>query len=131
MITYREGMSVQQGERVAVYYNIHKGGFSIKSMDKRNPHNGKVVAYADVVMVNDAQFHIKPSGLRNIHKTGYKEIYATVRGTLIGTESVQTEGHRWGYCNPFTTETFVDWQTGVELSTAAEVYFYGSHFSYR
>lgn len=130
MLTFVEGKGVQIGERVAVYFNLRKGGFSIKSLDDRNPDKGTVVAYSDFVTVVDADFHIKPSGLRHIMKTGHKEVYAMIRGTLVSVDAASPVGHRWGYCNPFTTGDFVDFETGEQLHAAAEVYFYDRHFSY-
>jgi hypothetical protein len=52
-ITLREGMTISENERVEVYFNIHKSGFSIKSIDKRNPNKGKVIGYADHVQLKD------------------------------------------------------------------------------
>lgn len=131
MITFVEGKSIAAGERCAVYFNLHKGGFSVKSMDKRNPHNGLVVAYADYVTISDASFHVMQSRLKNILAKRQKEIYAVVRGVLVDTEAMDDEGFRKGYVNPYTTGHFIDLETRAQLTEAQAVHFYDRHFSYQ
>lgn len=131
-LVVRSDASVSIGERVEVYYNIHKGGFSIKSLDKRNPAKGKVVAHAEHVSIQQATFHISKGTLAQILDTNRKSVYAVVRGTLSSVSNDQNfDGHRKGYCNPFRTGEFVDWDTGKELKEAEEVHFYDKFFSYR
>jgi len=126
----REGMSLNVGERVEVYYNIQQGGFSIKSIDKSNPNNGKVVAYASNVLIDNASFHLNLNKLKQIHEQQRKTVYATVKGTFCHSEEINNDNHNRGYCNPYTTGKFIDFDSKEELKTASTVYFYEKFFSY-
>lgn len=120
----RDGMTLTVGERVEVYYNIQKGGFSILK-------KGKLVAHADYVTIADATFHINENKLARILEINRKTVYATVRGVFVGASESQVAGHRRGYCNPFKTGAFIDFENGSEVTSAKEVYFYDKFFSYR
>jgi hypothetical protein len=129
----RDGATLDPGERVEVYYNIQKGGFSIVALDKRNPMRGKVVAYASNVLLENAAFHVNKNKLAKIHERNRKTVYAVVRGYFVHAEQIDdaVQGYRRGYCNPFKTGMFVDWEQGNELTTADNVYFYDKYFSYK
>ncbi|AMB18819.1 hypothetical protein BH780_gp238 [Bacillus phage Eldridge] len=126
----REGMSLEAGERVEVYYNIQKGGFSIKAIDKRNPNKGKVVAYASNVFITEATFHLNQNKLSKILEIQRKTVYATVKGTFEHAEAIDNSLHRRGYCNPYKTGKFIDWDTQEQIHEASEVYFYNKFFSF-
>lgn len=127
----REGMSLEIGEKVEVYYNLTKGGFSIVSRDKKNPNKNKVVAYAANVLIKDATFHLNLNKLKQIHDKQRKTVYAVVKGYLVSTNEQQTKEHVKGYCNPYTTGKFINWETKEEIKAAKEVYFYDKFFSYK
>ncbi|WP_079516530.1 hypothetical protein [Rossellomorea marisflavi] len=133
MLKMRDGATLDPGERVEVYYNIQKGGFSIVALDKRNPMKGKVVAYASNVQVEDAKFCINPNKLAKIKANNRKTVYAVVRGHFVSAEPMDdaAHGYRKGYCNPFKTGKFIDWENGTELHEARGVYFYDKYFSYQ
>lgn len=126
----REKATLTEGERVEVYYNLLQGGFSIKSIDKRNPHNGKVVAYSDFVFVENATFHWSLKKLAQIQAKHCKTVYAVVKGTYLHHHTIDNAAHRKGYCNPYVTGKFIDWETKAELKSAEVVYFYDKFFSY-
>lgn len=128
----KEGATLRAGMRVEVYYNIIAGGFSVVSLDSAYPEQrGKVIAYSDFVTLRDAQFCINENKLQRILDINRKTVYAVVRGVFVGAEAQAVAGHRRGYCNPFKTGAFVDWETGATLHDASEVYFYDKFFSYR
>ncbi|MGP4074234.1 hypothetical protein ACTWQB_17155 [Piscibacillus sp. B03] len=129
-LNIREGKTLNVGEKVEVYYNLHKGGFSILSRDKNNPDKNKVVAYADFVTLANATFHINSNKLKQIIRDQRKTVYAVVRGYLVNTDPINNSHHRKGYCNPYKTGKFVDWETKEELGEAKEVHFYDKYFSY-
>ena len=129
-IMFREGRTLAKGEKVEVYYNLLKGGFSIVSKDKRNPDRNRVVAYAENVTIVDATFHISERILAQIREKKCKNVYAVVRGTFVDIGENLNPKLRRGYCNPYTTGKFIDWETKEELLTAKEVYFYERFFSY-
>lgn len=127
----KAGATLQVGERIEAYYNIQLGGFSIVALDKRNPKKGLVIAHTDYVTLQDATFHINEAKLQRIIQTNRKTVYAVIRGIYTGSEFMLVQGHRKGYCNPFRTGAFIDYEDGSELTVASEVYCYHKFFSYK
>jgi hypothetical protein len=124
-VVIRENMSVSKGERVEVYYNIHKGGFSIKSLDKTNPSKGKVVAYAPHVQLKDCSFHVSDSKHKWILDNQRKAVYAVVRGILVDMkeEKPNTSDLNEIYINPYKCKHFTDVQTNEIVVFAHTVVF--------
>lgn len=135
MIKFVEGKSVSFGEVVDVYYNLRVGGFSIKSRDKQNPNNGKVVGYADNVQLVNCTFKSSEATRNRILRIGHKEIYAVVRGILVGSDLLPEETVKefnQGYCNPFCDVLgFHDWNTKEQLTKSDQVIFYNKYFAYK
>lgn len=129
-VTLVEGRTIAAGERVEVYYNLNKGGYSIKSLDKGNKDKGKVVAYADNVTITGASFHASEATLKKILEKKQKAVYAVVRGYIVDADKKDIQQYKEGYINPYTTGTFINRQTKEELSTAKEVYFTNKLFYY-
>ncbi|MCP3763677.1 hypothetical protein NLX67_14975 [Domibacillus sp. A3M-37] len=132
-LTLVEGATLEKGERIEVYFNIRKGGFSIKSIDKQNPLNGKVIAHTDTLMIEQATFQYSQKTLEKIHAKQQKAVYAVVRGYYVATGdmSEETSSFMPGYCNPYTTDHFINWQTKEEIKEADLVYFYDKYFNYK
>jgi hypothetical protein len=134
LLTIKEGAELFEGKRVEVYYNIQKGGFSVVSLEKGDLMRGKVIAYASNVLISNAAFCLNLNKLAKIKANNRKTVYAVVRGYWLGAkviENYENEGFKKGYCNPFKTGAFIDWQSGKELTEAAAVYFYDKFFSYK
>jgi hypothetical protein len=129
-ITLVEGRALAVGERVEVYYNLNKGGYSIKSIDKRNANKGKVVAYADYVTLENATFHASEATLKRILSSKQKSVYAVVRGYLVNIDKQDTNQYKLGYINPYTTGHFIDRDTNKRLNKADTVYFENKLFYY-
>ncbi|MCA1064830.1 hypothetical protein QTG56_24800 (plasmid) [Rossellomorea sp. AcN35-11] len=129
-IKFVEGRSIKPGEKVSVHFNIHKGGFSIVSMDKNNPDKGRVCAHSEYVQIEDATFHVSAKTLEKIKKQKRKAVYARVRGIFVSAEKIEANHYHKGYCNPYKTGVFVDYATRDELKEAKNVYFYDKFFSY-
>jgi bifunctional DNA-binding transcriptional regulator/antitoxin component of YhaV-PrlF toxin-antitoxin module len=124
-ITLRENMNINAGEKVEAYYNLHKGGFSIKSLDKQNPNKGKVIGYAETVVIENATFKISESAHKSILDKKQKAVYAVVRG-ILKTASLEVETNtndfKEGYVNPYTTKYFVNKNDQTQkLETAEKV----------
>ena len=49
------------GERVKVYYNLHKHTFSVQK-------NGLVVLHADFVKLQDVEFRVRQGGMEKVRK---------------------------------------------------------------
>ena len=132
-LTMIDGATLSQGERIEVYFHVRKGGFSIRSKDKRNPLNGKVIAHTENCLIEQATFHYSKATLARIHTKKQKEVYAVVRGYFIGTSEMdsEAEGFTMGYCNPYVTGNFINWETKEEVNKADLVYFYDKYFSFK
>lgn len=126
-----EGRNINIGEKCEVYFNIQKGGFSIVSRNKNNPDNGRVVAYASDVQIKNATFHINENKYNKIQELQRKTVYAVVKGILSGTNEIDTSSYTKGYCNPYKTKGFINWNTKEKVIEAAEVVFYDKYFAFK
>jgi len=64
------------GDKVMVYYNLHKHTFSIS-------RNGKVIAHADYVKLIDVEFRVRQGGREKVLKDKRKNVHSFVIGTLM------------------------------------------------
>jgi len=63
------------GNRVMVYYNLHKHTFSIS-------HSGKVIMHADFVKLSDVEFRVRHGGREKVRDEKRKNVHAFVIGKL-------------------------------------------------
>ena len=119
----RYGKSLSEGERVEVYYNLHKGGFSIKSIDKDNPDRGKVIGYADFVQIKNAKFVVSKQ-IHKVREENRKRVCAVVRGEFINALPTKQAGLTPIYFNPYKTDYFIDQTNQKPIADASFVYFY-------
>ena len=63
------------GERVMVYYNLHKHTFSVQK-------NGIVVFHADYLKLKDVEFRVRVGGKEKVRKEKSKNVHAFVIGIL-------------------------------------------------
>jgi hypothetical protein len=112
------------GERVKVYRNLHLATFSVMV-------DGKVVMHADYIRLRDCEFVIQKGGQERTRAKMRKRVHAYVSGTLVSfldSEEAAPKArlpHTIVY-NPFVNDTFVDKESGREVSTAAEVELLGT-----
>ena len=64
------------GQRVKVYYNLHKHTFSVQK-------NGLVVLHADYVKLEDVEFKVRPGGREKVRQEKSKNVHAFVIGNLV------------------------------------------------
>ena len=64
------------GDRVMVYYNLHKHTFSVT-------HNGRVIAHADYVKLTDVEFRVRQGGREKVLREKSKNVHAFVIGVLL------------------------------------------------
>ena len=63
------------GDKVMVYYNLHKHTFSIQK-------NGLVVLHVDYVKLKNVEFRVRVGGKEKVRKEKSKNVHAFVIGTL-------------------------------------------------
>lgn len=125
MIKPFKGRSLEHGQRVQVYRNLHNGLFSVR--DKKN---GLVVAHGTHIHLNDCSAVIGLAGQLKARRSQIRNVHAWIEGTYLGTLDLSgvynfiPEPHEL-YYNPYTTDTFMDRLTGEPVESAERVYFYG------
>jgi hypothetical protein len=108
------------GQRVMVYYNLHKHTFSVQK-------NGLVVLHADYVKLKDVEFRVRQGGKEKVRKEKSKNVHAFVIGDLVDycvypCDDIPEEptGDIVTY-NPYKYDTFVYKETEEPVTTASEV----------
>jgi len=71
-----KGRTLEAGDKVEVYRNLHKSCFSV-----RNVETGLVVAHADCISLVDVTFKVNQSGCRRVRFENRKNVHAMVVGT--------------------------------------------------
>lgn len=108
------------GEKVMVYYNLHKHTFSVKK-------GGIVFLHADFVKLKDVEFRVRKGGREKVNLEKSKNVHAFVIGTLVDyckypCDKIPEEptGDIVTY-NPYKYESFVYKQTEEPVFNATEV----------
>ena len=108
------------GEKVMVYYNLHKHTFSVQK-------NGIVVMHADFVKLEDVEFRVRQGGKEKVRKEKSKNVHAFVIGNLVDfcqypCDEIPEEptGNVVTY-NPYKYDTFVYRDSEEPIINAKEV----------
>jgi hypothetical protein len=108
------------GQRVMVYYNLHKHTFSVQK-------NGIVVMHADFVKLEDVEFRVRQGGKEKVRKEKSKNVHAFVIGNLVDfcqypCDEIPEEptGNVVTY-NPYKYDTFVYRDSEEPIINAKEV----------
>jgi hypothetical protein len=105
-----EGRTLNEGDKVKVYYNLHKYCYSIKK--------GKViVAHAPYVYLNGVTTQINEKGRQRVIAEGKKNVHAYIIGQFTH-QSFNTEGFSQMVYNPFLYTSFIDGDTKGKVSKA-------------
>jgi hypothetical protein len=108
------------GEKVMVYYNLHKQTFSVQK-------HGIVVFHADYLKLRDVEFRVRVGGKEKVRKEKSKNVHAFVIGVLedfceYPCEEMPKEpvGEIITY-NPYLYDSFVFKKTKEPVYNANEV----------
>ncbi len=103
---------------VYVYRNLNKNTFSIKSIE-----SGRVIAYADNLLVKDAKFSVSESGRKRVIREQVRNVHAGVKGTLVidPKQFPDKLPSTPVYYNPYKVDKFTS--NGIPLEDAKLVYF--------
>lgn len=120
VISESQFKSLFLGERVMVYYNLHKHTFSIVL-------GGKVIMYADSVKLNDCEFRVREGGKERVRDEKRKNVHAFVIGDLLEycefpCENMTTpkKGVIVSY-NPYLNDSFIIKNTNEPVYQAKKV----------
>jgi hypothetical protein len=108
------------GQRVKVYYNLHKHTFSVQKQ-------GLVILHADYVKLENVEFKVRPGGKEKVRQEKSKNVHAFVIGELIDycqypCDDIPEEptGEIVTY-NPYKHDSFVYLETEEPVFNASEV----------
>lgn len=99
-------------EMLEVYFNSHKGLFSIR-------HRGRVVRHARSLCLRDARFKVSEAGRQRVLRDKRKNVHAFICGEEIAEVSAGS-GKQVTY-NPFKYSSFVTVLDGDRVDAAKEV----------
>jgi len=108
------------GQKVMVYYNLHKHTFSIQK-------SGLVVLHADFVVLSDVEFRVRKGGKEKVRKEKSKNVHAFVIGTLGDyceypcEEIPNLDGGDVVSYNPYVNDSFVIKSTQEPIYQASQV----------
>lgn len=108
------------GQKVKVYYNLHKHTFSVQK-------NGLVILHADFIKLKNVEFKVREGGKEKVRQEKSKNVHAFVIGNLIDfckypCDDIPEEptGDIVTY-NPYKYDTFVYKETEEPVLSATEV----------
>ena len=101
---------IERGQRVEVFWNLHKHLFSVRAL--AGAEKGRVLLHAHTVCIKKPQFVVQPGGRARVLREKRKNVHAFVRGTLVGVDEVAlgyTPEDNWNRItyNPYRDTTFV------------------------
>ena len=111
--------TLEPGQQVEVYFNLHKKVFSIR--DKKTK---LVVAHAPHVNLQNVTFKVNQKGREKTIATKRKGVHAFVVGEFVSAEQSLSaiEDLKSAYYNPYETQNFLAFNPKEKLSTATIAY---------
>jgi hypothetical protein len=109
---------IEKGQRVRVYYNLHKQCLSV--MDKKTR---LVVTHTDYISLDNVKFIVSAAGLARLRRRKRKSVIAFVEGNYtFGRGEKVIDNPEWGsvYFNPYKVEQFM--MGGKPIYKADHVY---------
>lgn len=95
---------IDDGIKVAVYFNLHKDLFSV--MSRQGSTYGKVLFHTDNIILSDVTFVVRPKGREKVIKDKRKNVHAFCYGYIdIKDKKEQTKGRLISY-NPYKAAHF-------------------------
>lgn len=109
---------LKEGDKVFVYFNLHKETFSVKNLSTR-----LVVAHLDHVNLKEAFFKVSQRGRQKVLKEKRKNVHAGIIGifTFENLISDDEKSEKATY-NPYKYDSFVNNDTFEKISNAKSVY---------
>ena len=98
-----------------VYWNLHKGGYSVRE-------RGRVIAHVDHIVLRDARFVVQRGGYERTVRERVKRVHAMVRGEVVAADE-PTHGSVGVTYNPYRADHFQVRESGERIDTAGLVWF--------
>jgi len=107
-----------KGQKVEVYYNLHKHVFSVKDVKSK-----RVIAYTPSILLQNVIFKVSEAQRQKVLQTKQKNVHARVKGEFLSFDSPDNiETYQPAYYNPYKTSHFINFHTGDLLHTASFVF---------
>lgn len=100
------GRTLESGELVYVYFNLHKHCFSVKSMK-----TGLVVAHTNDITLSLATFKVSEAGRLRVLREKRKNVHAGVIGFYQKDHALSIYFSHQATYNPYFYESFVERST--------------------
>lgn len=101
MLNTIKGRTITAGQKVKVYFNLHKKLFSVQ-----DAKTGLVIGHTPAINLNDCQFKVSEAGRQRVLREKKKNVHAFVIGHYVAdTEGTETEKANY---NPYKYSSFVD-----------------------
>lgn len=118
MISYKN-RPIIEGQRVFVYYNLHKHLFSVKSLEGET--KGKIIAHTKEIMLENCIFQVNEKNRLRVIETCQKNVHAGIVGNLSLKLKKKTKKQEITY-NPYLYASFVDKYTKIPIYKAEAAY---------
>lgn len=95
---------IAEGQRVRVYYNLHKKCLSV--MDKKTR---RVIDHVDSIQLENVKFIVSAAGLARLRRQQRKSVIAFVEGDIIKEYGERGNDKGWSrvYFNPYVVDQFM------------------------
>jgi hypothetical protein len=80
--------------RVFVYRNLHRKGCSYSLRAVEGPYEGKVIGYAERLLLSNPQFYVSETGRQRVIKTLRKNVHAGIIGDVIDADYYESRHNR-------------------------------------
>ncbi|MGA4519254.1 hypothetical protein ACPA0F_18510 [Solibacillus silvestris] len=117
LINYKN-RTVVKGQKVKVYFNLHKKVFSIKDVE-----TGLVLAHGNDIVIESPTFLVNQKGRERVLRESQKNIHAFIEGSFAGINEMPDgvkQSYDHIYYNPYKQDKF----TVNETNHNANNYFY-------
>ncbi|WP_024597478.1 hypothetical protein [Pseudoalteromonas sp. AC163] len=117
------------GDKVRVYRNLNKGGWSILAMSGEN--KGRVVAHVDHVILGSVDFVISKAGLARAQASKVRNVHSYAQGILNSVEPISSDflSNEITY-NPFKKDYFYPVSNVDQKLTCADSIFFAENKAY-
>jgi hypothetical protein len=111
-----KGRTLQYGQEVFVYFNLHKRCFSVKDVK-----TGLVIGHTDKIELEEATFKVSEAGRQRVLREQRKNVHAGVKGKYVGCPKFIDMKSPEATYNPYKYESFVNKATEEKLERASRV----------
>jgi hypothetical protein len=114
MLQTIKGRTIEKGQKVKVYFNLHKMVFSVQ-----DAKTGLVIGHTPVIRLENVEFKVSEAGRQRVLREKKKNVHAFVVGYYVGDYEGDEKAN--AYYDPYKYDSFVDKETEKPLRKAKSV----------